>query len=503
MPPADDVHAQELLRMFQHAKHVIVWIAIALLIKGHVDVNRGLHSLGQPCSCAPVEPASEQLSQHVPVQRLSTELLGNIVIQGDLTVEGCVQWRQTDGALQNLCTTFTETFNDCVHGVFDTTSKRCNCFPIDGPWYGNLCDRHTCFFRGNFDVSSGNCRCNDGYSSESMCEDSADGPDSSRCNREECQGTCIDNQCVCTLSGQLGSLCYRCASPLINTTQCPGRHDWGKDYIDTLHMFAVCGGGYDLDSIGTLRIRGLSKCTEPGCNDFHRDKSSCCNPLTKDLCPDWATWIFNADDFGDESNLVFNSVYQRRYISIIQTHKDGTNESFYRAHNEIQTTDWPLLVVGALENRGYTIKRSSVYLGMDPESPGMLFRAVWKPAPTELYLKSASTYYSNTDHLLHYIFSYAYPNTFCLGGQPLDAVTKTLLYGNQQTIFNDHSYWVNLRDKAGSALPADKLCGLFLPLDKRGPVLVRSPLASETLYFGPSTNNGAYYYASSYGTIIV
>ena len=60
MPPADDVHAQELLRMFQHAKHVIVWIAIALLIKGHVDVNQRLHSLGQPCSCAPVSGASQR-----------------------------------------------------------------------------------------------------------------------------------------------------------------------------------------------------------------------------------------------------------------------------------------------------------------------------------------------------------------------------------------------------------------------------------------------------------
>ena len=502
MAPADDVHVQELVRMFQHAKHLIVWIAIALLIKGHVDMSEKFEKLGKPCLCEtpPIAPAST--FQHVPVQPFSSELLGDTVVQGNLTVEGCILWRQTGGAVQNLCTAFTELFKDCVHGVFDPATKRCLCA---GPWGGNLCDRHTCFFRGLFDVSAGVCTCNPGFSAASMCEMPLTISGQDFCENGPCQGVCIDNECVCTESGQIGPLCYRCASPIINTTLCPGRRDWGKDYIDSLNSFAVCGGGYDLDSVGTLRIRGLPKCSETDCQDFHLDKSACCNPQRRGLCPNWAVWIFNADDFVNETQpLVFNSVYQKRYTAIIQNHVCDDDECVYRAHQEIQTTDWPLLIVGTLENKGYYIKRSSVYLGLDDLSAGHLRRAVWKDTPTQLYLKSTAVYYYTSDKLLHYIFAFSYPNTFCLGGEPLDPVTKTLLYGDEvSNAFADHSYWINLRDKAGSVLPAANSCGMFLPTDTKGPVLVRTPGASLKLFLGPFANNGAYYYPSSYGTVIV
>ena len=522
----DDIHKKEMKRNIDHAKHAIVWIALILIIKVCVDLRTDLDKL-PVCACpAPTASVEHPNQQPYPVEQPSQEMLGNTVVWGDLTVRGCVTWQQPDGVLQNLCDFFTEIEEDCVHGIFDVQQSECVCLPAQGPWYGSRCDLHTCFFRGTFDVSSSTCICQSPYSSESMCEyAAAESP--AGCTIENCQGVCdADGQCACNKPGQLGPDCHMCASPLIDSALCPGRKNWATEYIDTAAGFAVCGGGYDLQSPFTLTIRGVPHCADKQCSKFHKEKIFCCNPLNfiggnypKNAsfasCWDWNTWIFNQQDYENTTQpTVFNSAYQKRYAATILQHSplsaacEDASSCLQRAYNTIQTGDWPLLQIGNLPTRGYVIKRSALYLGLDAShaSNGHVARAIWKSAPTTFYLKSSNQYFYNTDSLLQYLFYYVGEKTYCLSGNTLGAIEKAELFGKDASTFlSDYAYWTNLQDQPGSVLSAENYCALFnITLNKTPNEinLVRDPLQNSVLYMGPAANQNAYYYTASYGTYL-
>ena len=519
----DDEHRKEMQRNIDHAKHCIVWVALILIIKVCVDLRTDLNNI-PGCTCAQTTGGRAQspLPQVFPVQETTQEMLGNTVVWGNLTVRGCVFWQQSNGAVQNLCDFFDEIEDACVHGFFDVQKSECICLPAEGPWYGNYCDLHTCFFRGIFDVSSSTCVCESPYTPESMCEFSAPSI-SPGCSIANCQGVCEDGQCYCTKPGQIGPNCHMCASPLIDSKLCPGRKNWATEYIDTTGGFAICGGGYDLQSPFVLAISGFPNCADEQCSIFHTKKIYCCNPLnfiggspnTTAVCNGWNTWVFNQQDYENSSQVtVFNSAYQKRYAAIILQHSplsaacDDARSCLQRAYNSIQTGDWPLLQIGNLPTRGYVVRRSSLFLGLDATGSSSihLARAIWKNEPTTFYLKSSNQYLAGSDNLLQFLFFYIGEKTYCLSGDALNAITKAELFGKDTSFFmSDYAYWTNLQDQPGSVLSARNYCALlFINLSKTPNEinLVRDPLKNSFMYIGPAANQNAYYYTASYGTYL-
>lgn len=405
---------------------------------------------------------------------------GSLVVEGDLTVKGCILWQQDIGLFQNTCTVYEDIFKDCVHGVVDRFNTvnpvSCKC---EKHWMGPLCNIHDCFGRGLYEITTGICDCKvANYTVESFCAlktsseplctvDGPDGPEG-----PECHGQCVNNKCQCTLAGQLGQRCLQCAYPLVDEKLCPKRTNWGRDYINLEDGFGVCGGGYEFSSADIVILRALV-CRDLQCKDFRDQRVRCCNPIAASLtlCENWQSWTYNRVDF-PTSGVVFHDMYRARYLQILLDH-NGTGcdgDCFQRSYNVIQSSDWPLLEVDAKPNRGYVIYGNGQSMGLEIVKNAKVVSAVWSAVSnTTVYLKGSGTYvngiYEGTDFIppsqLQMIMYYSYPMTFCLAAVNTATWSQLVLYGKSTPETSSQMYWVNLMDQPGVAFDPIDYCGFF------------------------------------------
>lgn len=499
------------LQIFVYARHTVLWIAIALLIKVHTDVRQELTTLQATVKSFNLNNnlnPTAQAAVSIPSANalLSKPRLSDYVY-GDLRVQGCILWEQPLGVFQNSCTIVDQLHFDCVHGIMRNTSCVC-----DPNWWGNLCDMHDCFGRGKFSVSTQECSCNEA-NLDVYCGKTSPGNENT-CDliQPVCDGTCgfVEGAatCVCTKTGQLGPACRQCASPYVDYHLCPGRQDWGKHYVDPDFKYGVCGGGYVPFSPNYLIIRA-KLCLHASCLDFYIERAICCNPLAHNtsFCMAWLSFTYDATYFPAE-NTVFNSGYQQQYMAIVNAHdpfspscEETPLACLLRADHAISSADWPLLRVGSIPNQGYTIKRDQFYLGFPKTASSFSHyqSAAWTTEKTQLYLKPTGQF--RADAQLHFIFSYQGANAFCLGGRLLTADIYALMFTKQYEPLDALvTYWVNLRDQPGQALDPDEFCATFL-VDLAGKIVARSDTATS-LYLGPWYGQGVYFYQKQYTSSI-
>jgi len=478
MPSTGTIHEQNFWGAFELAQVVILWVAILLLIKGQSDLQSELQQLRAGNGTAgAVVPVSK--SSLVPGIAPSTELLGDQLVLGNLTVQGCILWQQPNGVLQNSCTLFSAFNHDCVHGkleyLHETKETTCLCEPH---WLGPLCNRHDCYDRGNFNLQTSTCSCTEEYEDWSMCATSYPKPTKCTLDKKNCQGQCINNKCVCTLPGQLGLLCSQCAFPKIDNTLCPTRKSWALRFVNIAEQFGVCGGGYDASSSDILIMRGLN-CLTPDCSDFNNAYQVCCNPLAyalyaTSLCKNWVSWQYNQADY-PSTGTVFNSAYRARYLQIMQNYNPNSN--FYNAtvplqqllkeyYSLIQTEEWPLLTISPLPTRPQYIVVENQYLTIASDRPSShVVAAMWSESPQSIFLLSTGAYIPSTGAYaeLRYIFLYQDATAYCLGKNSTAAMSH-LLFGAvaPPSGRNYLMHWVNLEDQPGFVLPVADYCGTYL-----------------------------------------
>lgn len=511
-------HAYELHRVNEIAKYCVLWFAVILLIKGHNDLKTDLLK----CSLNLNHSQSESntyttVQMTVPTPKIE-DWDGDLRVRGNIYIDGgCMLWQQPLGVYQNSCVIFTQTHQDCVHGIYDFIQSSCLC---DDHWWGNLCNLHDCYGRGNFLLTTSTCKCTENYLSSTMCQSSI-ADKSSLCDATNCDGMCIiiesgESKCVCTKPGQLGLHCRQCASPLINSTLCPGRFDWGVHYISKIESkdnFAVCGGGYTI-SPDVLIIRGL-KCTKPDCADFYDERIVCCNPLSlrggfnfSTDCLNWQTFTYGIADFPD-NGTVFNTGYQQRYAKIIETHSPYNiecedsllNSCLQRADFEIQSSDWPLLRINAFPNRGYTLKLGKFYLSAKaPKSYTHLVPALWTLNESFIYLHGSGKYYGN-EYQLQHIFIYLSTGVYCLAKDRMDSKVHAMMFdGVFLSSYETWAYWINLKDQPGRVLPVSSYCGLFaVNVDDDGLVAIQE---NQQLYLGTTYMDQVYYSINMQRTVL-
>ena len=188
----------------------------------------------------------------------------------------------------------------CDHGFPNFLTGGCICQP---GWTGENCDTNTCNDHGTW--TNGACVCTeDKWDPLTNCarplEDAITPTPCIVRYDQECSGNgiCTDGQCLCTAAGYMGEACdQRCASPYIDNTICPGRNNWGRDFVGTVgnEKVYVCGGGYEYSSssvsISFLRCPGSRGNPAVNCDaDWEKYGSVCCSPgvrcesYTADLC---------------------------------------------------------------------------------------------------------------------------------------------------------------------------------------------------------------------------
>lgn len=506
MPESKDFHTTNNQGIYNLAHAAILWIAILLLIKGNIDLQSQLNALPAPSLGNEIfKPSAGVL---VTGSAPSSDLLGDQVVLGNLTVQGCILWQQPNGIFQNSCTLF-EFFNrDCVNGVL-TLGGLCLCEPH---WFGPLCTRHDCYERGVFQVDTSSCDCNILYLDSSMCATPI--PVNIPCSfdRKKCQGICINQQCICTLPGQIGLLCSQCAFPIISTTLCPMRKSWALEFVNVEEQFAVCGGGYIDSSSDALIIRALL-CQTPDCSDFHNAKTVCCNPIAYNvyaniLCGTWLSWQYNEQDY-PSTKTVFNSVYRTRYLqifnnyaptqSVCQTDMSGC---LLRAYQQIQAGPWPLLTISPQKTKPNYIVLGDLFLTLAiSDYSTHVAPVMWTKFKQAIYFTSTEQYFQNTE--LRYIFLYQGGNAFCLGPNSSSLFMARLLFGAAISPLEAGNLmaWINLEDQPGMALPAASYCGLFLVQDNK--VLQSSTTSLSVVpFFGPSVNFIGYFWSYDKGVLV-
>jgi hypothetical protein len=262
----------------------------------------------------------------------------------------------------------------------------------------------------------------------------------------------------------------QCAFPVIGEKYCPGRTHWGRDYIDTVNRFGVCGGGYSDLAADILVFRGLN-CQQKDCSDFTAMRVRCCVlGLDSGLCPGWQEWVFNEVDFNEETGAtVFNSLYHQRWLGVIHDHSSGCTEfdCTLRAHAILETSDWPQLELDQRPNRAYILwsEIAMASLGMGTAVwNGRLSEAVWSNQNTSVFLKGSGLYTGQLQR--QFILTFGMDNTgslvsYCLADENTKDWSQLLLYG-MVTDLDEQMYWVNVMDQPGIALPMHDYCGTFV-----------------------------------------
>jgi hypothetical protein len=532
-----DEHALMLRKAYSLARETVMWIALLLLIKGHTEQEGRISLLtGQMSELSSrvlglsgtLTDMAETVSQYQSAAGSITwpgDGLGNLLIDGDLTVTGCILWQQELGLFQNSCMVYTNLMHDCVHGVpsylenagagagLNGNNADCIC---EENWIGPVCDVHTCFGRGVFELNTGLCECKvAGYTASSMCEfNNLSGDNCSLdfpipMGESNCYGQCVDGKCICTKAGQLGLRCMQCAYPEINEANCPGRTNWGLEYIDMDDQFAVCGGGYEFGSADNVVLRGL-ECTVPNCADFLSKRHLCCNPLAvaqSDIeCSGWKTWTFNRLDFSSRS--VFNDQYRQRYLQILTDHTGlGCNYSdimgtgfsstaddcYLRAYNEVQTSDWPKLELGQVSLSGKVIFLNGLSLGLAPGFPA--YAKLWSSSWTNIN----TTVFQQSD----FILLYSRPYVFCLADGDITTTSQLMMSGTYIGAVARNMYWVNLLDQPGIFLPMESYCGRFVYDAENSKFQRRFELggADASVFPGNRLNSG-YWWSADQGTLL-
>jgi len=511
--PFDDVKS-----VLSFAKHTFVWISIFLLIKGHNDLRTSIVSLEQQLLMLPNE--TEKITSHysIPTKPFfyqEPKTFGDFHISGSLTVDKCILWQQPMGVFQNSCTVFTQTHYDCVHGIMIDVNGSLSVCKCDENWWGNICDMHDCFGRGEFSVAMSACICYmPAYGK--YCE-SLESNSQTPCNVENCNGICINNNCVCNKKGQLGKNCYQCASPAINATLCPGRTDWSKVYYSQQDFF-VCNGGYtsnpDILIIRYKNCRNGNDCT----NVFH-ESNTCCNSVAFNgtTCSLWQSFTYNINEYPNTIGTVFNSGYQLRHMAILNEHNPlsvacrsedvNGNNCIARAANQIQESDWPLLHIDYFPNQAYYLKRGQLYLslGQDDKSYSHTIPAEWGTKITPLYLRPSGVFnYENTKQF-YYVMLFHFPDTFCLAKENMQVQTYATMFESLyvSNIHDQTAYWINLRDQPGQALNIKTFCGNFIidyfNLNSNSYNLTKI-VNNQPFYLGPGTKNFVWYYSKPQNT---
>jgi len=506
-------------RVLSFAKHTVLWISLLLLIKGHNDQQKDIlflrkhfaeRSLPQHNNLDNQKPASPKALLY-----REPKTLGDFYVAGNLMVDKCILWQQPMGVFQNSCTVFRQTHYDCVHGIMEEignniTGHQCRCDPN---WWGNLCDMHDCYGRGIFSVSSGKCACfSSGFGK--LCE-ILEPTIASSCDKPaQCQGTCMDNKCVCNKKGQLGQHCHQCASPLIDPALCPGRTDWSQPYVlNESSPFFVCGGGYVPFSPDILILR-YTKCETSDCKHEHDLAITCCNPLafSDAICPGWGAFIYNLNDFPNTTNTVFNTGYQLRYMAILNAHHplsvgcidENPLACLARAANLIHSSDWPLLRINHLPNQAYYLQRGQLYLGLATANNNMhANEASWVSKKTPLYMKPSGTYDSEGRFQYYYVMHYESPRTLCLGKEWMDPQIYVDMFTSLfiSSLNNQTAYWINLRDQPGQALNVKSFCGLF-KIDNGDLIKIDTDNIHAAYYLGPYKNKQVKYWISKQNALL-
>jgi len=471
-------HDQELKRVYEYSQLSILWISIILLIKAHLDLQFEIQNLSLNQSQQKLA-LPETFPPQTPLQE-STIIDGSKYLRGNLIVDGCVLWQQPIGVYQNSCTIFRQLHLDCVHGIYNYSNQMCRC---DYPWWGNLCNLHDCFSRGNFSVSTKTCECIAPYTSESMCANKQSVSIDTCETLGTCHGICVNNQCVCNKPGQVGPHCYECASPIIDSNKCPDRTNWGTEFINEQDKFAVCGGGYIEASPDVLIISSFQCKSKNDCHnflsDFQAQKTICCNPLSLNSnflesnlsinCDKWNRFYYRIENFQD-TGTVFNTGYQRRYMDIINTHNPFSKACEFflraclqRAYHQIAISDWPLLRIGAISNQAYTIFLGKFFLGIDLQYSNNYAPAIWDQNLNNIYVKQ-STYFSDEIVPSYFILLKVNKDTFCIEKKDIDQEIGLFIYGNAYNLhdfFPGQVAWRNLKRQPGYSQDINLVCRLF------------------------------------------
>jgi hypothetical protein len=431
-------HANLLTYIYILARDLVLWMAIGMLILRETQVN--LIPNSAPCECELSIPASPQA-----LQNLTNILYGDITILGNLMVQGCILWQQKVGVYQNSCIVYEEIGKECVHGIWNTSKCLCNLH-----WEGAICDRHDCFGHGIFELAKGSCLCGGNYISSTYCENE---PSDSFCDMDTCYGICIDNTCVCNQPGELGTECQQCANPIVGNKKCPERTNWGIEYVNINTQYAVCGGGYVMESPMVLLIAGLN-CELASCRDFHENKYTCClvtnMSLTPAECTKWIYTPYNMMDFLTYPQTVFNEAYRLRYLNIIESHNYCIEEKNCKknAYLELSKSDWTQLEIDQVYNNKHYIKLNEYSLGLG-QVAGTFAEALWSLTMTPIYLEGTGDY--SEGHQFIYIFYYDFPSIYCLAGST-NAIAELYV--------RPGLYWKNLREQPGTLLPKT-YCGQY------------------------------------------
>ena len=239
------------------------------------------------------------------VSRGPTVLDGDVYVTGALYVKHTETDEYTDLRFKSQ---LEQMYNDnvcqvaCLHGGIKNPF---NCTCACTPYYTGLeCQTPTCFPYGTWNQTLSQCECvattTDGQSLEGyldhLCRLTQVLPDPTPQCTASCSGehqVCVFNYstspvssvCACTSESKFGPNCeYECATPLIDSTSCPGRSSWGHDYCaevpGTGKTACACGGGYTWTSENTVSLAGIiCDTTDHACiNNFHNYGHVCCAP---------------------------------------------------------------------------------------------------------------------------------------------------------------------------------------------------------------------------------
>lgn len=500
-------------RVISFAKHTIVWISLLLLIKGHNDLNhdvRVLRTSLEKYSARQENTDLQRATNSKPFLSREPKIFSDFHIAGNLVVDKCILWQQPLGVFQNSCTVFKQTHYDCVHGIMQEIDGQFEC-RCDTNWWGNLCDMHDCYGRGEFSVASGECIC---FSSGlgKFCEILDESLATPECSvYAVCRGKCIDSKCICNQTGQIGAHCYQCVSPNIDPFLCPGRTDWSQPYIlDETQPYYVCGGGYVPYSSDILVLR-YKMCSSETCEEEKELTTSCCNPLAFNemVCPGWKVFIYHIDNYPNTTNTVFNSGYQQRYMAILNAHHplsagcENPAACLARAANQIHSEEWPLLRINHLPNQAYILKRGQLYLGLNTVNEFMhANEALWSSQKTPLYVKPSGIYSKNGEFQYYYVMLYQSPSTFCLGKEWMDPELYVDIFTSFfiTSINNQTAYWINLRDQPGQSLNIKSFCGLF-KIDKTDLVKIDTDNNDAPYFLGPYKNKQVKYWIGQQNSV--